>query len=103
MMEQHKIYAVGIGSPDVAVTEPMTEREEKILRRLERLSGSGTGEWGMVARRHLKASADTMQVLYLKGLVDGRGLPDAHGYGNTPDSSIWGITLRGLEKIGCAP
>ncbi|MFA7585569.1 MAG: hypothetical protein WCY11_05135 [Novosphingobium sp.] len=97
-----KIYGSRIGTPAVVLTEPMTERESKILRRLEKLSGDGRGDFGMIPRRHLKASVDTMQVLYLKGLVDGRGLRDTHGYGNTPDSSIWGITERGLKAIGAA-
>lgn len=94
-----KVYAVTVGSPEVIVTEPVTEREIKILRRLERISGDGCGDWGMVARRHLRASADAMQVLWFKGLVDSRALPDDHGYGNTPDSSIWGITKRGRGAI----
>lgn len=95
-----KVYASRIGKPEVALTQPATDNEIKILKRLELLSGDGHGDYGMIARRHLKASVDTMQVLYLKGLVDGRGLPDANGYGNTPDSSIWGITRRGLDTLG---
>ena len=94
-----KVYCSAIGSPPVVVTEPITDKELKILKRLELLSGDGQGDFGMVARRHLKASVDAMQVLWLKGLVDGRGLPDAHGYGNTPDSSIWGITKLGRKAI----
>ena len=103
MTDDVKIYAVNIGNPEVIATEPATDKEKKILLRMERLSGSGCGDYGMIARRHIKASVDTMQVLYFKGLVDARGLPDKHGYGNTPDSSIWGLTYRGLKVIGCEP
>jgi len=99
-MDDVKIYASRIGNPEVVFNQPATDRELKVLRRLELLSGDGQGDFGMIARRHLKASVDTMQALYFKGLVDGRGLPDAYGYGNTPDSSIWGITRLGLKAIG---
>lgn len=98
-----KVYAVSIHQPEVLATEPATDKEIKILRNLERLSGDGNGDYGMIARRHLKASADTMQVLWFKGLVDGRGLPDKHGRGNTPDSSIWGITTIGLKTLAASP
>lgn len=97
-----KIYGYRIGTPEVLVTEPATDRELKILKRLELLSGDGQGDYGMIARRHLKASADAMQVLWFKGLVDGGGLPDKHGRGNTPDSSVWGITKLGLQTVGAA-
>lgn len=94
-----KVYGYAIGSPKVMVTEPVTDRELKILKRLELYSGDGCGDYGMIARRHLKASADAMQLLWFKGLVDGSGLPDKHGRGNTPDSSIWGITKAGLAAL----
>lgn len=94
-----KVYACNIGNPEVVLTQPVTDNEVKVLKRLELLSGDGHGDYGMIARRHLKASVDTMQTLYFKGLVDGRGLPDANGYGNTPDSSIWGITRRGFDVL----
>lgn len=99
MFENVKVYGYNIGNPEPFLTEPMTDKERKVLRRLELLSGDGNGDWGMIARRHLNASVHTMQVLYLKGLVDGRGLPDAKGYGNTPDSNIWGITRRGRQAL----
>ena len=98
-----KVYGVNIGTPEVIVTEPATAKELQVLKRLELLSGDGQGDYGMIARRHLKASADTMQVLWLKGLVDGAGLPDKHGRGNTPDSSIWGITRLGRKALATAP
>lgn len=97
-----KVYAANIGQPEVIMTEPVTAKELQVLKRLERLSGDGQGDYGMIARRHLKASADTMQVLWFKGLVDGRGLPDKHGSGNTPDSSIWGITKLGRKALAAA-
>jgi len=97
-----KVYAVEIGKPEVIVTEPVTPKELQILKQLERLSGDGHGSYGMIARRHLRASADTMQVLWFKGLVDGRGLRDKHGVGNTPDSSIWGITRLGRKVVSAA-
>lgn len=97
-----KIYVVNIGTPEVIVTEPVTAKELQVLKRLELLSGDGQGDYGMIARRHLKASADTMQVLWFKGLVDGAGLPDKHGRGNTPDSSIWGITRLGRKTLATA-
>lgn len=97
-----KVYAADIGKPEVIVTEPVTPKELQVLKRLELLSGDGHGGYGMIARRHLKASADTMQVLWFKGLVDGRGLPDKHGVGNTPDSSIWGITRLGRKVLATA-
>lgn len=97
-----KVYCVNIGAPEVLVTEPVTAKELQVLKRLELLSGDGQGDYGMIARRHLKASADTMQVLWFKGLVDGAGLPDKHGRGNTPDSSIWGITKLGRKALAAA-
>lgn len=98
-----KVYAVSIDQPEVIATEPATAKELQVLKRLELLSGDGHGDYGMIARRHLKASADTMQVLWFKGLVDGRGLPDKHGRGNTPDSSIWGITRLGRKALATTP
>ncbi len=95
-----KVYSVRIGTPKVSITEPATAREMKILQRLALLSGEGMGDFGMISRRHLKASFGVMQVLFFKGLVDGSALRDDRGHGNTPDSSLWGITKLGLVAIG---
>ena len=95
-----KVYGIRPGNPKVFLTQPVTADELKVLKRLELLTGDGCGDWGMVGRRHLRASFDTMQTLCLKGLVDGRGLRDAKGVGNTPDSSLWGITRLGRRALG---
>lgn len=95
-----KVYSVRIGTPKISITEPATAREMKILHRLELLSGDGMGDFGMISRRHLKVSFDAMQVLFFKGLVDGSALRDERGHGNTPDSSLWGITKIGLAAVG---
>lgn len=73
----------------------MTKRQRQILLMLAQSDG-----W--LSRETLKASARTMDEMYWNGWVDGAGLDDKRGTGNYPWSSLWKITLKGLELADAA-
>lgn len=86
--------APNAGPPAEQVAGHLTKRERAIMAALlAAILPDGTVT--MTSRRDLKASADTMQQMWMNGWVNGAGSPDARGTGNTPDSSWWWLTTKG--------
>jgi hypothetical protein len=72
--------------------ERLTKRQRDVLKLL-----SDGRKW---TPHQLGTSAAFLQKMFYADLVDGAGLPDGKGYGNTVHSSVWWITKKGRDALG---
>ena len=87
----------------------LTYRRAKILAdlrkahdRVKEILDEGGKIGGMSGCRNLamlRSTQNTLTSMFYDGLVNGYGTPDRRGTGNTPDSSWWAITQKGLRVL----